>query len=442
MPHILLATYNFYPYNWGGSEVYVAGLAAYLSDHHHQVSVIAAVPDAAFDDHGTYWSGECLRICQYEYAGINIYGVQHDLNTLDIYQKYRPEWEKDWIAFFAFLKSETSWIPGLLHLHGFTAVIGIALVKAFNHTYTAAPIHASYHTPISCPQGTLLRWGKAECRIRANVADCSACTWQAKTQWPIWAAQAAVAVLPKQLFAQAPTAIQWKALIAGSISSFQELLGLIQHWWVFSEQIQQVLLAQGVAASVIQMGRHGVAPQFVAHPAAERAPSPLIFAFVGRFVAIKGLYTLLKAWQLLPNTPERQLWLIGDESEADPTIRTLLGDMKNRQDVLLLGKKSPAELEGYYQQIHALVVPSEWIEIGPIVVHEAVAVGTQVIASDIGGTRELAQYYPEVCRLFPVGNASSLSQVIANFVYKRAALNVETQATHYAKILNWYATQG
>lgn len=437
--NIFLATYNFYPHNWGGSEVYVEGLAQYLQTQGHSIKLIAAVPDPAFMEHGLYWSGAALRVCQYTYNSLEIFGVQHPLDTADIYQKYRPEWEKDWLDFFAHLEQVAHWKPALLHLHGFTAIIGLGLLRAFRKSFGAAPIYASYHTPLSCPKGTLLRWEQSECFIRANARDCSACSWQAKTGWPPLLAQIGTALLSSKDQPALPTALRWKALTNYAVQAFEDLSQLVDQWWVFSEQIQRVLLAQGVAEQQIRIGRHGIAAAYSSRAVnpTTRSSTPLIFAYVGRFKRIKGLHTLLQAWLNLPSNPSRQLWLIGDE-DAAVEIQPLLAQARQREDVQISGPQPTQVLADLYSRIHALIVPSEWVEIGPLVVHEAVACGANIIASDRGGTRELAQHYAPVSQAFPMGDVASLQACILNFRYQPQNLNVLTQAEHYAQIVDWY----
>lgn len=439
--NILLSTYNFFPYNWGGSEVYVSGLVKHLQAEGHSVKLIAAVPDLAFEQYGLRWTGEQLKVCHYQYEGIEVYGVQHDLSTTDIYAKYRLEWEKDWIAFFDFLQHEIEWTPVLMHLHGFTAVIGLSLIRAFRHSFPYAPIHASYHTPISCPKGTLLRWEKEECSIRANSHDCSACTLQAKTKWPKPLVQCGMRFLPAQDWSALPTVLRWKALNRVALASFQALNEMVDYWWVFSDQIQKLLIQQGVEPGRINMGRHGIDPGYVQKDNSNRTEPSLIFAFVGRFKHIKGFHTLLQAWEQLPSRPDRQLWLIGDNQEADAEIQGLLTKIQQRNDVFYLGKQEPNALARIYTQVHALIIPSEWVEIGPLVFHEAVASGANVIASSIGGTGELAQYYSGVSQLFPMGDTRALSQAIGNYTYRAVETQVETAATHYTKVAAWYTAK-
>lgn len=440
MSNYLLATYDFYPYSWGGSEVYVEGLARYLQHQGASIRIISATTEQAFFEHGIHWQGSILRICRYSYQGLIVYGCLHPLSTQDIYSKYQPSWEADWVSFFNFLQHNEKWEPSLLHLHGFTAIIGLALVKAFRHKFLTLPIHASYHTPISCPKGTLLYFEKSECDIKANVKTCTACTWQAKTGWPQSFANFMAFILPpKNNFEQLPTALKWKGLIQEAIESFQELIGFVDQWWVFSQQIYHGLLAQGVAENKIAIKQHGVSSLFTSSLKPDRLKRPYLFAFVGRFKKIKGLLTLLQAWEKLPQNSDRILWLIGDEKEAEPEIKELLFKLlKTRKDVVLLGKKTPKELVDIYEKIHALVIPSEWVEIGPLVFHESIACGANVIASDIGGNKELAEYYGAGCHLFRTKDSLDLCKKILAFEYQKLSHEVTTDEEHLQQISMLY----
>ncbi|MEJ7587807.1 MAG: hypothetical protein WKI04_09640 [Ferruginibacter sp.] len=48
---VLIATYSYYPYNWGGTEVYISGLVSFLKEQGHFVAIIAGMPPAAYGDH-------------------------------------------------------------------------------------------------------------------------------------------------------------------------------------------------------------------------------------------------------------------------------------------------------------------------------------------------------------------------------------------------------
>ncbi len=58
-----------------------------------------------------------------------------------------------------------------------------------------------------------------------------------------------------------------------------------------------------------------------------------------------------------------------------------------------MGPKTQLELLDIYRQVHCVIIPSEWFEIGPLVFHEAISAQCNIIASDIGGCAELGNYY-------------------------------------------------
>jgi glycosyltransferase involved in cell wall biosynthesis len=438
--NILIATYNYFPYNWGGSEVYVSGLVKFLQNKNHDIRIIAAVPEEAFSSYGIYWSGKAIKICKYTFDDAIIFGVKHEVSTSDIYRKHKKEWQSDWLSFFQYLEEKERWIPSFMHLHGFTAGIGISLLQAFRSYYIGSLLFGTYHTPISCPNGTLVRWKKEECTIKSNVNDCSACSWNLKTNWSPTSSKLIVKLLSeREINSQLPTFLKWRYFTSNAILAFQELKGLVDYWWVFSEQIQNTLLTEGVEKKKIQVGRHGVSKVFFENEKDLRQQSPTIFAFVGRFTSVKGLKTLFQAWLDLPDANSvRQLWLIGNHHESDTLLADYILLLEKRGDVVFLEKQDQASLAGIYRKIHCLIIPSEWVEIGPLVFHEAIASGANVIASSVGGTRELSIYYGQNCQIFSARDPESLKECILDFEYKEERIYVEPENVHYSKILDWY----
>jgi glycosyltransferase involved in cell wall biosynthesis len=65
-----------------------------------------------------------------------------------------------------------------------------------------------------------------------------------------------------------------------------------------------------------------------------------------------------------------------------------------------------------YQQLDVLVVPSEWLETGPLVVLEAQAVGLPVVGSDIGGIAERVSDGHDGM-LVPAGQPEALARALA-----------------------------
>ncbi|PJF36904.1 MAG: glycosyltransferase family 1 protein [Candidatus Thermofonsia Clade 1 bacterium] len=118
--------------------------------------------------------------------------------------------------------------------------------------------------------------------------------------------------------------------------------------------------------------------------------------FVGRIEPLKGVDTILQALALLKaQRPEliRQLTLSiiggdpsaaqGENTEMDrlKALRTALG---LEEIVVFLGARDQAALREYYAAAEALIMPSDYESFG-LVALEAMACGTPVIASAVGG---------------------------------------------------------
>lgn len=125
-------------------------------------------------------------------------------------------------------------------------------------------------------------------------------------------------------------------------------------------------------------------------PVTEPAPKPTVpsphtrpyFLFVGRLERIKGLDDVIPAMR---EHPEADL-LIAGAGRHEPVLREKAAGIRN---VKFLGRLEPGTLERYYGHAVALVVPSIGYETFGIVLIEAFAQGTPVIARDIGPLPEI-----------------------------------------------------
>jgi glycosyltransferase involved in cell wall biosynthesis len=126
-----------------------------------------------------------------------------------------------------------------------------------------------------------------------------------------------------------------------------------------------------------------VKPNFLADPGPPVNAARDSFLFVGRLSEEKGLQVLLASWRLLPaGVP---LSIVGS-GPLDQVAR----QASERQPNITWHGHLSAELVGrHLGEARALVMPSLWFEGFPIVLLEAFARGTPVIASNHGGLAEL-----------------------------------------------------
>jgi glycosyltransferase involved in cell wall biosynthesis len=120
-------------------------------------------------------------------------------------------------------------------------------------------------------------------------------------------------------------------------------------------------------------------------PSREAAPHPRpYFLFVGRLVRTKGLQTVLGAFRGVQSV---DLLVVGEGDQAH-ALRTAATDMAN---VRFLGFQPYEHLRRLYRDAVALIVPSISYEIFPMVMLEAFAEGTPVIARDLPGMAEIVR---------------------------------------------------
>lgn len=147
-----------------------------------------------------------------------------------------------------------------------------------------------------------------------------------------------------------------------------------------------------------------------------RAPSnhEMRLTFVGHFGGHKGVHTLLEALPFVSRRTNVRINLVGDGEERGEYERVLASNGCG-QHVRFWGKLDNRRMEEVYADTDVLVLPSIWHENQPVSVTEAMASGCPVIASDMGGSRELV-VDGVTGYLFKAGDATQLAERICRFV--------------------------
>ncbi|MDQ3843438.1 MAG: glycosyltransferase [Bacteroidota bacterium] len=431
--NILLATYNFFPYKSGGSEVYVYSLAKYLLASGYHSTVIAALPPGITDEKkDILYKDDNLTVYEYYYDEINVWGVTyHSLTTEQIYSKRSLLHKNSWLNFFKAQKNYE-----LLHINGFTPTIGLDLFEAIKEVNPAIKVISSYHTPISCTKGNLTFANeKRECPLPVSVNTCTACIISGRLNWPFGISKAVAHVLPNFKVPHLPASVSLKTYVHDSIQSFKELDRITDKWIVYSKGIQNHLIQNKINPEKIYQLRHGINNFFLENSSINRTNNKNIFLYNGRLEKVKGAYTLLKAWLRIPENKKNNLWITCEPKSDCPDIRKLINKAVIRKDIKFLGSQTQQELLKIYKQVHCVIIPSECFEIGPLVYHEAISARCNVIASDIGGCAELSQQYKNESTTFRTGNVQSLIRSITEFNYKESVQQPIVSADKHNKII-------
>jgi glycosyltransferase involved in cell wall biosynthesis len=402
----LLATYNFFPFAGGGSEVYVLNQARYLKSKGCYIKIFAAVPL----DHGkeVIFQNNQIEICEYEHEGFSVWGLSliQKTSRKSIYSKHVKGYTGSIQKFFQEHDSKFT----NLEMHGFTAAIGINLIEAFREEFSNSFIRYYNHTAINCPKGTLLKDGK-ECAIVPSVAICSNCL---QNEYKDSYIDRTISKLLKNIqIKYFPAKWSRQSLVRCSINSFLSLSLACNEIIVFSGGMYNRLVDTGVPKNKMRIIRHGVNETFlISKSSSPPIKSVLNFGYVGRFDEIKGFDTLALAWLNLPENPNvRTLFIAGKTIENE---NLLIRKLKLRSDVIFEGYVDQQKLIQFLDNVQFLIVPSLCFETGPLVIHEAVSRGCKIIGSNIGGVKELCELYGQTT--FEVNHHIELY----NLIYKAA----------------------
>lgn len=155
---------------------------------------------------------------------------------------------------------------------------------------------------------------------------------------------------------------------------------LVDHYIALTGFAAERLVAGGLPAK-----RMSVKPNFLPDPPSAGTGEDGYAVYVGRLAGEKGIRTLLSAWRAFPGFPLKMA--------GDGPLRGELAEIIGREglNVELLGMRNRAELIDMVGRAEMQIVPSECYEGFPLVILEALACGTPVVASRIGSLDEIVE---------------------------------------------------
>jgi len=220
---------------------------------------------------------------------------------------------------------------------------------------------------------------------------------------------------------------------------------MAQLQWLYLADAKKVLvIPPGVDLTRFYPIPEDEAKEFIGIPPCDR-----MLLFVGRIEPLKGLDTLIEALSILQDRDQLDqrsmcLTVIGGDPEsiAEDTTAEMarLQEMTGRFGlggmITFLGKRSQDTLPYYYSAAEAVVVPSQYESFGMVAL-EAMACGTPVVASQVGGLAYLVQD-GETGFTVPTSDPSALADRLMVLIEDHElSQRLGRQAAEFAKEYSW-----
>jgi PEP-CTERM/exosortase A-associated glycosyltransferase len=148
-----------------------------------------------------------------------------------------------------------------------------------------------------------------------------------------------------------------------------------------------------------------------------------VVGFIGSFYAYEGLDLLLQAVpELLRRRPEVRVLLVGGGPQ-DAALKAQAQALGVADKVVFTGRVPHAEVQRYYDLVDVLAYPRHSMRLTELVTPlkplEAMAQGRLLVASDVGGHKELIRH-GETGMLFKAGSAEALADAVDGLLQRRA----------------------
>jgi glycosyltransferase involved in cell wall biosynthesis len=274
-----------------------------------------------------------------------------------------------------------------------------------------------------CPRINLLHGNGTNCDGQTTAWECLRCKLldQKAYQWPN-------RVLPEETVSSLLTFVSKHRILArqrglrgmaGDMAHRKAFLRQALNWPDYritaSPFVRDVHVANGISAP-IQVQPYGHDLSWLDGYAGKLPSDRIRIGFIGQIIGSKGVHLLLQAAGLFHGSlGDRFCLSIYGNLEKTPEYGAQLRTLATKIDgVRFCGTYSHDESADVFANLDVLVVPSLWYDF-PLVIYEAFATGTPVIATNLGGMAEAVTHEVNGL-LFERGDVDDLARQLRRIV--------------------------
>lgn len=412
---ILFVTHLYPPNHIGGTENYTHGLAKGLIKAGQQANVLC-VEKWMTGKH--YWNGYTDDV----YDGVPVRRLHLNWMKAPKVNQYLydnpvvAQRLKEWL---------TEWQPDLVHVTS-CITLSASVIKAAKQAGLPV-IKTLTDFWFICPRVTLLRSDDQPCDGQVAESECLKCLLRG-SKAERWSQK----LLPPNLVTRLLSGISKQGKLAGLPGLRGMAMDIQERRMVLHQilpQVDRVLIASGAARELfwrngfsipIDIVPYGHDLSWLESYTGKRPSRTVRFGFIGQIAPMKGPQLLIQAFRSVFQTGQAQLFIYGNLDKNLAFGQQLRSMAEGCGNIEFRGTYPRTASAQVFADMDVLVVPSLWNDF-PLVINEAFATQTPVIASDFGGMSELVKHQVNGL-LFQRGNANDLAFQLKRVVAEPALL--------------------
>ncbi len=381
---ILYITNGYKPDRWAGTETYTAGIAEEIGQRGHEVQILCA---GEWDEGDVYWNG----VRDDTQNGIPVRRI--DLNWAKSPDPFRYLYDNPVVADF---------LTRLLRDEKFD-LVHITSCETLSTSVLQVVKNAGLPLVLSltdfwfvCPRINLLRNDGENCDGKTSPWECLRCMMgDSKVyQWTQFLLpEKGVEILLTKV-SKNPLLTRQRGLrgIMGDMADrkqfMHDVFSLPDVRLVASRFVRDIYLQNGFDEP-IQLHPYGHDLSWLKDYKGKIPSSSITIGFIGQITHSKGVHVLLDAARYVENALGNKVqFLIYGNLHKDPEYGHRLEEMAKELNNIQFCGTYPHEMStDVFSRIDVLVVPSLWYDF-PLIIEEAFATKTPVIASKLGQMAE------------------------------------------------------
>lgn len=383
---ILQVAHSFPPFTTAGTEIYTYNLSCELA-RRHNLFVFHRINDLEKEEYALeHYSLDGFKACT-----IN--------NTFRKYKSFEATYKNDAVAEkFGFILDQIK--PDIVHVQHLL-YLSTRIVEEMEKRNI--PIVFTLHDYwLICPQGQLLKNNMKICNGENN-SECMQCiAHQLNIKKNVFNTYYFLKkIMPEALFqlikniylTYGKFSLNKKInLIEERITYIKGICSRVDLFISPSQFLRKKFIEFGIPQNKIIFSRYGF--NLDSFKDVKKQPSAkLRFGFIGNLLPAKGVHVLINAFNKIKDD-KAELRIYGEEISYKGKLGCYLSSIKKlakNKNIKFMGGFDNRNAVNVFNEIDVLIVPSIWYENSPLVIQEAFACKTAVIASRTGGILELIE---------------------------------------------------